>query len=293
MTILVKPGSRSVMNEAFRVVRTNIEFMENTTQGPRIIMFTSMNPGSGKTFLTMNIATSFAIKGKKVIALDLDLRRASLSEYVESPKQGLSEYLNGTLEDWTALKVPVEGVDNLEVLPVGTIPPNPAELLFSPRLQPLMDQLSTRYDMIFLDCPPVEIVADASVIAQYANLTVFVVRANLMELRFIMRPVPETRGERKEVIWVPDPQMEDFIRVTSERNEKVLYLNNLDFALRPGARVQVKDGPFAGVQGIVKSIQKHLCVVLPVGGVVAVAILNIPKKSLIYLPQEDKTIKIQ
>ena len=180
-TILVKPGSRSVMNEAFRVVRTNIEFMENTTKGPRIIMFTSMNPGSGKTFLTMNIATSFAIKGKKVIALDLDLRRASLSEYVESPKQGLSEYLNGTLKDWTALKVPVEGVENLEVLPVGTIPPNPAELLFSPRLQPLMDQLSTRYDMIFLDCPPVEIVADASVIAQYANLTVFVVRANLME----------------------------------------------------------------------------------------------------------------
>ena len=111
--------------------------------------------------------------------------------------------------------------------------------------------------------------------------------------RFIMRPVPETRGERKEVIWVPDPQMEDFIRVTSERNERVLYLNNLAFALRPGAHVRVKDGPFAGVTGIVKSIQKHLCVVLPVGGVVAVAILNIPKKSLIYLPQEDKTIKIQ
>lgn len=118
-------------------------------------------------------------------------------------------------------------------------------------------------------------------------------RPEFQHFRFIMRPVPETRGERKEVIWVPDPQMEDFIRVTSERNEKVLYLNNMDFALRPGAHVRVKDGPFAGVTGIVKSIKKHLCVVLPVGGVVAVAILNIPKKSLIYLPQEDKTTKIQ
>ena len=109
------------------------------------------------------------------------------------------------------------------------------------------------------------------------------------DFRFIMRPIPDNKDRQQEVVWVRDREMEDFIRVTTERNEKVLYLNNLDFALRPGARVEVKDGPFAGVQGIVKSIQKHLCVVLPVGGVVAVAILNIPKKSLNYLPKEDKT----
>ena len=110
--------------------------------------------------------------------------------------------------------------------------------------------------------------------------------AEFKDLRFIMSPIPDNKDRQREVIWVRDREMEDFIKVTSERNEKVLYLNNLDFALRPGARVEVKDGPFAGVQGIVKSIQKHLCVVLPVAGVVAVAILKIPKKSLIYLPQE-------
>ena len=179
--ILVKPRSRSIMNEAFRVVRTNIEFMESANQGTRIIMFTSINPGSGKTFLSINLAASFAIKGKKVIMLDLDLRRASLSAFVNSPKQGLSDYLSGNLEDWEAIKVPVEGYDSLDMLPVGTIPPNPAELLFSPRLQPLLDRLSLQYDMIFMDCPPVEIVADASVIARYANLTVFVVRADVLE----------------------------------------------------------------------------------------------------------------
>ena len=105
-------------------------------------------------------------------------------------------------------------------------------------------------------------------------------------LRFIMRPVPGTKGEEREVIWVRDREMEDFMRVASEYNQQVMYLNNMDFALRPGARVQVKEGVFAGVQGIVKSIKKHLCVVLPVDKLVAVAILNVPKKSLIYL--EDK-----
>ena len=179
--IMVKPRSRSVMNEAFRVVRTNIEFMESTNQGTRIIMFTSINPGSGKTFLSINLAASFAIKGKKVVMLDLDMRRASLSAFVNSPKQGLADYLSGNLDGWETIKVPVEGYENLEMLPVGTIPPNPAELLFSPRLQPLLDRLSLHYDMVFLDCPPVEIVADASVIAKYANLTVFVVRANVLE----------------------------------------------------------------------------------------------------------------
>ena len=144
-------------------------------------MLTSANPGSGKTFLTMNIATSFAIKEKKVVAIDLDMRRASLSEFVNKPKQGVSDFLNGSVERWQDVAVPVEGYDHLSVIPVGTMPPNPAELLFSPRLQQLLDSLRQQYDLIFLDCPPVEIVADASVVAKWADMTVFVVRAGLME----------------------------------------------------------------------------------------------------------------
>ena len=119
------------------------------------------------------------------------------------------------------------------------------------------------------------------------DLTTLKHTAGFQDLRFIMRPVPDSKERQQEVIWVRDREMDDFIRVTSEQNQRVLYLNNLDFALRPGARVQVKDGPFAGIQGVVKSIQKHLCVVLPVAGVAAVAILNVPKKSLIYLPEEE------
>lgn len=179
--ILVKPGSRNVINEAFRVVRTNMEFMAGSDAASKVIMLTSANPGSGKTFLSMNIATSFAIKEKKVVAIDLDMRRASLSEYVGKPKQGVSDFLNGSVEHWQDVVVPVEGHDHLFVIPVGTMPPNPAELLFSPRLQKLLDELRQQYDLIFLDCPPVEIVADASVVAKWADMTVFVVRAGLME----------------------------------------------------------------------------------------------------------------
>ncbi len=179
--ILVKPGSRNIINEAFRVVRTNMEFMTGSDATAKVIMLTSANPGSGKTFLTMNIATSFAVKDKKVVAIDLDMRRASLSEYVGKPKQGVSDFLNGSVEHWQDVMVPVEGYDHLSVIPVGTMPPNPAELLFSPRLQQLLDDLRQQYDLIFLDCPPVEIVADASVVAKWADMTVFVIRAGLME----------------------------------------------------------------------------------------------------------------
>ena len=187
--IVVKPKSRNVINEAFRVVRTNMEFMSGADHTNKVIMLTSVNPGSGKTFLTMNIGTSFAIKDRKVICIDLDMRRASLSEYVNQPKPGVADYLNGKVSDWRETRTTVEGYEHLEVIPVGTVPPNPAELLFSPRLQQMLDDLRKEYDLIFIDCPPVEIVADASVIAKFADMTVFVIRAGLMERE--MLPVVE------------------------------------------------------------------------------------------------------
>ena len=194
--IVVKPRSRNVINEAFRVVRTNMEFMAGADRTNKVVMLTSINPGSGKTFLSINIATSFAIKEQRVIVVDLDMRRASLSEYVGSPELGIADYLNGKVNDWRDIRRPVEGYDHLEVIPVGTIPPNPAELLFSKRLQQMLDELRQQYDLIILDCPPVEVVADASVIAKHADTTVFVVRAGLMERE--MLPVIEGYYQSKK-----------------------------------------------------------------------------------------------
>ena len=179
--ILVKPKNRNIINEAFRVVRTNIESVVNLEESSKIIMLTSLNSGSGKTFLTMNIAKSFAIKGYKVMAVDLDLRRASLSQYAENPKLGLTDYLNHDVPSWQELVVSVGSEYPVDIIPVGTIPRNPTELLFSEELPTMFAALREQYDIVFFDCPPVEIVADTTIIARWADTTLFVIRAGLME----------------------------------------------------------------------------------------------------------------
>lgn len=182
--VVVKARNRNIINEAFRVVRTNLEFMLGEKQPhhvDKIVMLTSFNPGSGKTFISMNLAISFAIKEKKVIVIDLDLRRASLSGYVHSPQTGIANYLAGQVENWKDIVVKGTGEVPPDVIPVGTIPPNPTELLFNPRMEQLIAALREQYDYIFIDCPPVEIVADTSIISKWAHITLFVVRAGLME----------------------------------------------------------------------------------------------------------------
>ena len=120
------------------------------------------------------------------------------------------------------------------------------------------------------------------------NLRVIKANKQLYEpLRYIMRTVIDADDRRQsEVLYVADTKMDDFIRVSSIATDQVVFLNNLDFACRPSALVQITEGPFAGVKGRIKSFKKHLCVVIPIEDVAAVAITNVPKKHLIYLPEE-------
>ncbi len=179
--VVVKEGSRDVVNEAFRVLRTNLEFVSGENGKGQVILMTSFNPGSGKTFLTVNIASSLAIKEKKVLVIDGDLRRGSTSVYVGSPHHGLSNYLAGKVQHIEDVIVPASETVRFDVLPVGTIPPNPTELLSGERLQALLTDFRTRYDYILIDCPPIELVADTHIIEKYADRTIFVVRAGLLE----------------------------------------------------------------------------------------------------------------
>lgn len=179
--IVVKHGSRNAVNEAFRVVRTNLEFMLGTKESHKVIMSTSSNPRSGKTFLTMNIAVSLALKNKKILAIDLDMRRNSLSSYVGNPQKGISTVLSGQIDDVEEVIIKGQVHENVDVLPVGKMPPNPTELLFNPRLEQILEEYKQKYDFILIDCPPVEIVADASIIANWADFTIFVIRAGVFE----------------------------------------------------------------------------------------------------------------
>ena len=181
--ILVRHGSRDMMNEAFRVLRTNMDLMLGKKEGSSVIMLTSFNPNAGKTFTTMNIAASMALKGSKVLLLDLDLRKATLSKALSITHSGVAAYLNGKVDDY---RTNVEKVDeNLFILPVGSLPPNPTELLLADRFKSMIESMRKEYDYIFIDCPPIDVVADASIIADVVDMTVFVMRADLMDKRIL------------------------------------------------------------------------------------------------------------
>lgn len=184
--IVISQGRRDVVNEAFRVLRTNIEFMlggdaQSQNGKATVTLFTSFNPGSGKTFLAVNTAACIALKGSRVLVIDGDLRRASASAYVGSPHHGLSDYLARRIDDIAPAIAQADGHPSLDILPVGTIPPNPTELLAEPRFAALIDELRTRYDYIFIDCPPIDVVADTQIISKVADRTMFIVRAGLLE----------------------------------------------------------------------------------------------------------------
>lgn len=181
----VAEGNRDVLNEAFRVLRTNLEFMTSPSDKAEVIIITSFNPGSGKSFISVNLGMSLAIKGKKVLVIDGDLRRGSTSAYIDSPQKGLSGFLTGRIEDVNSVIVKHPANSNLSILPIGVMPPNPTELLFSERLAPMMEQLGKEYDYIIIDCPPIEIVADTMILEKFADRTLFVVRAGLFERSMI------------------------------------------------------------------------------------------------------------
>lgn len=192
---VVEADNRNIINEAFRVLRTNIEFMTRGSE-ERIFIYTSFNPGSGKTFCILNTAVSLAIKGNKVLLIDSDLRRASLSTYIDVTTPGLTDYLSQgeyTLDDITR----VDGkCPSLHIIPSGTIPPNPTELLESEAFGKFMEDIKGKYDYILIDCPPIDIVADTHIIEKYASHSFFLIRSGLLD-RALLPEVERIYSEKK------------------------------------------------------------------------------------------------
>ncbi len=179
-SVIVKQGSRNAVNEAFRVLRTNLEFVLQDPE-KNVLGVTSFNVGSGKSFISVNLAVCLALKGKRVIIVDGDLRHGTASRLVHSPKKGLSDYLAGRIDSVGEVIVPAEGIEGVSVLPVGTIPPNPAELISSERFSRMISALKKEYDYVLVDCPPIEIVTDAKIINASVDRTLFVLRAGLLD----------------------------------------------------------------------------------------------------------------
>ena len=118
---VVKPDSRNLENEAFRILRTNLEFVagKESANPAKTILVTSMNPGSGKTYVSTNLGATYAIAGQKTLVMDLDIRKSSASRYIGRPKEGITSILNGSVQDWHSLVVRVQDRPNLDFLPTG------------------------------------------------------------------------------------------------------------------------------------------------------------------------------
>ena len=179
--IVVQADKNTQMDEVFRSLRTNVQFMMQENE--KIILFTSGISGEGKTFLAANLAVSFALLGLKVVLVGCDIRKPALGRLfgTSNQKQGLTNLLRTEHVTAELLRKEVcnSGVNpNLDLLLSGPIPPNPTELLSRKSMKTILDLLSEDYDYIILDTAPVGLVADTLQLARYANVCCFVCRAD-------------------------------------------------------------------------------------------------------------------
>lgn len=163
--------------EAYKSLRTNLEFLA-TTSDCKTILITSSVPGEGKSNVAVNLAITLADSGKRVVLVDCDMRKSTISRYLHIPRDhiGITNTITG--KDRTQLANALVNFKDLGivVLPVGTIPPNPSELLATKAMENTFEALKQVYDYIIIDTPPVSVVTDAAVLCKYADGALLVVR---------------------------------------------------------------------------------------------------------------------
>ena len=178
-TILVRENKNSIMEESFRNLRTNLLFMLESEQ--KVIMFTSSQPSEGKSFVAGNLAVSMAYLGKKVIIVGMDIRKPGLNKIfnLTSCTEGITNYLsNPTQVNLFDIIQHSDLSPNLDILPSGTIPPNPTELVSRAILENAISELKEQYDLVILDTAPIAIVTDTAIISRVADMCVYVCRAD-------------------------------------------------------------------------------------------------------------------
>lgn len=179
--IVVHENKNNLMEEIFRSLRTNLQFL--LKQHDKVIMFTSTISGEGKTFIASNVAISFALLGKKVVLVGLDIRKPRLAELfeIDNYNHGITNLLVKDEVNWNNVKEQItpSGInDNLDILMAGPVPPNPGELVTRESLEQTIEHLKEHYDYILLDTAPVGLVTDTLSLGRISNATVYVCRAD-------------------------------------------------------------------------------------------------------------------
>lgn len=182
--IVVHENKNNLMEEIFRSLRTNLQFL--LKQHDKVIMFTSTTSGEGKTFIASNVAISFALLGKKVVLVGLDVRKPRLAELfeIDDHHHGITNLLVKDEVNWSDVKeqiIPSGINDKLDILMAGPVPPNPGELVTRESLDQTMEQLKEHYDYILIDTAPVGLVTDTLALGRISNATVYVCRADFTQ----------------------------------------------------------------------------------------------------------------
>ena len=177
-SIAVFENKNNLMSETFRNIRTNLQFMLNNDQ--KVILVTSTVSGEGKSFVSSNLAISLSLLGKKVVIVGLDIRKPGLNKVFQlsNKERGITQYLSNPETDLMELVQPSDVNKNLFILPGGTVPPNPTELLARNGLDKAIETLKKSFDYVILDTAPIGMVTDTLLIGRIADLSVYVCRAD-------------------------------------------------------------------------------------------------------------------
>ena len=189
--IVITKDGRSSTAEAFRLLRTNLDFMLTATNKKKgkTIFLTSTVSGEGKSFVSINLACTLALSGKKVALLGMDLRAPKITEYISVYNgKGVTNYIMDESLGLDDLKINLPKHQGLDIFPSGIIPPNPAELLMHPRVDELFAKVQEEYDYIVVDTAPVNLVTDTLMISDRADLFMYVTRANYLDKRLLAVP---------------------------------------------------------------------------------------------------------
>lgn len=183
--VITHTDPKSPISEAYRVLRTNIQY-SSVDKPLKSIVVTSSKPMEGKTTTVVNLAVAFAQAGKRVLLIDADLRKPKIHGiFMMSNKTGLTNLI-AAHDDYTKY-IRLCEIPNLEILPCGTIPPNPSELLSSNSFLQFMHDMSDVYDIILLDAPPVGNITDAAIISAIVDGTILVVSSGHVEIEALKR----------------------------------------------------------------------------------------------------------
>ena len=181
--LIVHENPKSQISEALRSIRTNIDFISNIREKKKVISITSTISGEGKTFVAINLAGILAQSGLKVVLLDLDMRKPKvhLSFGVDNDK-GMSTILIGKHKPEECVKK--TSIENLDFIPSGPTPPNPSELILRDDFTDLIKNLKEKYDIVFIDSPPVGLVTDGILIMKHVDIALYVLRINYSKRSF-------------------------------------------------------------------------------------------------------------